>query len=86
MLEQAIKQQLKTYFDLLESDLILTVSLKDGDAKSGEIDTFVREVAELSARISVRYEVLERSPSFRIDRPESESRITFAAVPIGHEL
>ncbi len=86
MLEQAIKQQLKTYFDLLESDLILTVSLKDGDAKSGEIDSFVREVAELSARISVRYETLERSPSFRIDRPDRESRITFAAVPLGKEL
>ncbi len=86
MLDQAIKQQLKTYFDLLESDLILTLSLKNEDAKSAELDSFAREVADLSSRVSLRYETLERSPSFRIDRTDGNSGVTFAAIPLGHEL
>lgn len=86
MLDQTIKQQLKSYFDLLEGDLVLTTSLRADDVKSKELDSFVTEVAELSPRVSVRYETLERSPSFRIDRADGASRVTFAAIPLGHEL
>lgn len=86
MLDQAIKTQLTAYFDLLESDLILTVSLAEGHDQSKQMDEFVREVADLSPRLSIQYAKLDRTPSFRIDRPDEESRITFAAIPLGHEL
>lgn len=85
MLDQAIKEQLNTYLAMLESDLVLTVSLSD-DEGSKRMGQFVSELADLSPRLSIQYAPLKRSPSFRVDRPGKASDVVFSAIPLGHEL
>lgn len=86
MLDQAIKNQLKQYFDLLESDLVLTLSVSD-DENSKKMTEFVEEVSALSSRITVEHVDHARKPSFGINKKGAEaSGIVFATIPLGHEL
>ncbi|GEN55844.1 NADH dehydrogenase [Halolactibacillus alkaliphilus] len=85
MLDQQIKEQLKQYLGLLESDLIIQVSLGD-DKHSIETKELVDEISHMSDRIAVEETVLERTPSFTIAKKGETPRVTFAGVPLGHEF
>jgi Alkyl hydroperoxide reductase, large subunit len=85
-LDANIKGQLKQLLALLESDLVLKVSVGD-DKVSKETLELVNELAELSPRITVEHTQLERTPSFSINKAGSEeSGVVFAGVPLGHEF
>ncbi len=86
MLDDAIKQQLGTYLERLQQPIELVASLDDS-AAAGEIRGLLHDIAELSAKVSVREDGNARlKPSFAIGRPGEAARIEFAGVPMGHEF
>nr|WP_304213549.1 alkyl hydroperoxide reductase subunit F [Fredinandcohnia onubensis] len=85
ILDADIKQQLAQYLQLLESDVLLKVSV-GSDSVSKDMQALVDELAEMSSKIKVEYVQLERTPSFSINRIGEDSGITFAGIPLGHEF
>lgn len=86
MLEQSIKTQLATYLQRLESDIEIVASLDDSD-KSKKIEAFVKEVAELSDKVTARSDGNNsRRPSFGIAKAGEQPRVNFAGLPMGHEF
>ncbi|PZX07308.1 alkyl hydroperoxide reductase subunit F [Psychrobacillus insolitus] len=85
-LDADIKLQLTQYLQLLESDIVLKVSL-GSDKVSDEMLALVDELASLSSKITVKKLKLPRTPSFSINRvDEVDASVTFAGVPLGHEF
>lgn len=84
-LDKEIKGQLAQYLELLESDVVFKASLGE-DENSGKVSEFLQEIAGMSAKISIENAALSRTPSFTIKRPGTESGITFAGLPLGHEF
>ncbi|GEL08598.1 alkyl hydroperoxide reductase subunit F [Salisediminibacterium halotolerans] len=84
-LDANIKEQLKQYLQLLESDIVLKVSA-GSEKSSDDLLSFVHEVADMSSRISVEKTALDRTPSFSINRADEDSGVTFAGIPLGHEF
>ena len=66
-LDADIKLQLTQYLQLLESDIVLKVSL-GSDKVSDEMLALVDELASLSSKITVKKLKLPRTPSFSINR------------------
>lgn len=85
MLNQELKQQLSQLLDLMEGDVVLKVSTGDDD-HSQKMNDLVNEVSDMSSRITVEKAELKRTPSFSINRPNEDTGITFAGVPLGHEF
>lgn len=85
MLDTEIKQQLAQYLELMEGDIVLQVSAGK-DETSQNILKLVNELASMSSRITVETAALERTPSFCVNRPNENTGITFAGVPLGHEF
>lgn len=84
-LEADIKNQLAQYLELLESDIVLEVSLDESDA-SKKMQDFVTEIAEMSPRISLKEVALTRTPSFQVTKVGEQSGVVFAGIPLGHEF
>lgn len=85
-LEAEIKSQLEQYLQLLESDLVIQLSVGN-DEHSQAMTTFIDEVVALSPRLQVEHVTLERTPSFMINRAGSQaSGVVFAGIPGGHEF
>ena len=84
-LDTEIKGQLGQYLELLESDVVFKASLGE-DENSGKVSEFLQEIAGMSEKITFETATLTRTPSFTITRPETESGITFAGLPLGHEF
>ncbi|WP_428717590.1 alkyl hydroperoxide reductase subunit F [Undibacterium curvum] len=87
MLDNTLKTQLKAYLERLTRPLQLVASLDDSD-KSREMHELLREIAELSDKISVveQRDDAERKPSFAITSPGQEISLRFAGIPMGHEF
>ncbi|AKG05267.1 alkyl hydroperoxide reductase subunit F [Salimicrobium jeotgali] len=85
MLDKDIKAQLEQYLQLLEGDIVLKVSAGSDDV-SKEMLELVDELSTMSSRINVEKTELKRTPSFSVNRPDEETGITFAGVPLGHEF
>ena len=85
MLDADIKAQLAQYLELLEGDVVLKVSVGD-DEVSREMLALVDELSSMSARIKVEKGSLQRTPSFSVNRPNEDTGIVFAGVPLGHEF
>lgn len=85
MLEADIKAQLAQYLELMEGDIVLKVSVGE-DKVSQEVLSLVEELATMSTHIKVERTTLERTPSFSVNRPNEDTGITFAGVPLGHEF
>lgn len=85
MLNQELKQQLTQLLDLMEGDIVFKLSAGT-DEHSEKLSNLVQEVAEMSPRITVENADLKRTPSFSINRPNEDTGITFAGVPLGHEF
>jgi alkyl hydroperoxide reductase subunit F len=46
----------------------------------------LKQISELTNRITIQEVKLERTPSFSINKPNEESGIVFAGIPLGHEF
>ncbi|MDF2859163.1 MAG: alkyl hydroperoxide reductase subunit [Neobacillus sp.] len=85
ILDAAIKTQLNQYLQLLESDVLLKVSVGTDDV-SNEMLALVDELAAMSSKITVEKTRLTRTPSFSVNRMGEDTGITFAGIPLGHEF
>ncbi|MBU3578282.1 alkyl hydroperoxide reductase subunit F [Polynucleobacter sp. UK-Kesae-W10] len=86
MLDSNIKAQLKTYFEKILTPIVLTASLDQSPA-AGQMLELLNEVAEQSDKISVKTDgTANNLPSFTVSKVGEEARITFAGLPMGHEM
>jgi alkyl hydroperoxide reductase subunit F len=89
MLEANIRTQLKGYLERLEQPIELVASL-DGGEKSIELRDLLREIAELSNKVTVREDGTDaRKPSFSVglaNNGDQAARVRFAGIPMGHEF
>lgn len=85
MLDADIKQQLSEYLKLMEGPVTLVVSAGQDDT-SKEMLALLNEIKAMSPQISIEEKVLDRTPSFQVNRPTQEMGIVFAGVPLGHEF
>lgn len=85
MLDAELKAQLAQYLELMEGDVLLKVSVGN-DKVSQEIVDLVDELSAMSSKIKIEHTVLERTPSFSVNRVDEDTGITFAGVPLGHEF
>jgi alkyl hydroperoxide reductase subunit F len=86
MLDSAIKDQLKAYFERITHRIELAASLDDGD-KSAELWALLQDLAGLSDKITaVRRDDDARRPSFAIRRVGTDVAVRFAGLPMGHEF
>ncbi|MBB4631646.1 alkyl hydroperoxide reductase subunit F [Sphingosinicella soli] len=86
MLDDNLKQQLKTYMQNITQPIELVVSLGE-DAKSAELKTLLADIAALSDKVSVvRKDDDKRKPSFMIRRAGTDIGVRFAGIPMGHEF
>ncbi|MBN8236351.1 alkyl hydroperoxide reductase subunit F [Halobacillus kuroshimensis] len=85
VLDAQIKAQLEQYLQLLEGDIELKVSAGD-DKVSRDMLALTDELSAMSPKITVQNTTLKRTPSFSVNRPQEETGITFAGIPLGHEF
>lgn len=87
MLDASLKEQLKTHLERVARPLNLVASLDESPA-SRELMALLRDIAELSDRITVGEAPSgdDRRPAFTIGAGEAVSGITFAGLPMGHEF
>ncbi|MCB1956925.1 MAG: alkyl hydroperoxide reductase subunit F, partial [Rhodocyclaceae bacterium] len=87
MLDTNLKNQLKTYLQNLSQPIELVANLDDG-AKSGEMLALLKEIAELSDKITLEEQRNgdERAPSFSVSRTGAGMGVRFAGIPMGHEF
>ncbi|TAG78021.1 MAG: alkyl hydroperoxide reductase subunit F, partial [Burkholderiales bacterium] len=87
MLDDSLKAQLASYLERVVQPFEITASLDDS-----ELSRDMRELLETiqslrSDKISLRFDGdSARKPSFAIQRNGSESSLTFAGLPLGHEF
>jgi alkyl hydroperoxide reductase subunit F len=86
MLDDAIKSQLRAYFERLATPIELVATLGH-DEKSQEMLDLLEDIVPLSDKIALRTDgEAPRRPSFGIARPGQPPRVTFAGLPMGHEF
>ena len=86
MLDDNIKSQLKVYFEKIVSPIVLTATLDDSSA-AAEMRELLNEVAEQSDKITVKTDgSATNAPSFTVGKVDEIARITFAGLPMGHEM
>lgn len=86
MLDANIKQQLKTYLQMLRHPIELVASL-DGSDNANQMEELLSEIKECSSLVSIRlngHHTLR--PSFSIAKAGEEGRVRFAGLPLGHEF
>jgi alkyl hydroperoxide reductase subunit F len=85
MLDLETSNQLSQYLELLESDIVIKLSLDDSKT-SRDMETLVSEITALSKKVSVVKVKLERTPSFSINKVDKDFGVVFAGLPLGHEF
>lgn len=85
ILDENIKQQLKTYLELLENDILIKKHLGE-DENSLEVAELLDELVAMSPKIHVKEALMDRIPSFSINRMNEDTGIIFSGVPLGHEF
>ncbi|MCY1585525.1 alkyl hydroperoxide reductase subunit F [Staphylococcus pettenkoferi] len=85
MLNDELKSQLQQLLQLMEGDVVLRASLGSDD-KSEELKALLDEVSAMSSQTQVEEASLKRTPSFTVNRPDEDTGITFAGIPMGHEF
>ncbi|SBS29653.1 NADH dehydrogenase [Marinomonas aquimarina] len=88
MLDANMKQQLGTYLQNIVSPIAITVS-SNGNAKSEELVELAREITELNQAkisLSVTENPQGRAPQMSVGPKDSQARVHFAGIPMGHEF
>ena len=69
----------------MEGDVEFRASIGSDD-KSKELKDLLDEIAEMTDHITIVEKELKRTPSFQVSKPEEDTGITFAGIPLGHEF
>jgi alkyl hydroperoxide reductase subunit F len=86
MLDTNIKTQLKTYFEKIESPIVLEATLDDS-TQSAQMLELLNEVAEQSTKLTVKTSGSSKNiPSFTVGKADEIARIAFSGLPMGHEM
>lgn len=85
LLDDQIKAQLKQYLAMLEGDLVLKVHVGEDETSKNMLE-LVQTLDDMSPRITVEHAVLERTPSFSVNRVGEDTGVIFAGLPLGHEF
>lgn len=85
ILDAEIKAQLSQYLELMENNVLIKINPGSDDI-SKDMLSLVNELASMSSKITVEKVKLKRTPSFSINRPNEDTGITFAGIPLGHEF
>jgi NADH-dependent peroxiredoxin subunit F len=86
MLDATLKTQLAAYLERVTLPFGIVASLDDSDAAQ-EMRALLEDIAALSDKITLRTDgTAERRPSFALARAGEAPRVSFAAVPMGHEF
>ncbi|MGF7145833.1 alkyl hydroperoxide reductase subunit F [Anaerotaenia torta] len=85
ILDAEIKEQLAEYLKLMEGDVQIKLSAGSDDI-SRDLTALTEELASVSSRIKVGQAVLDRTPSFSVNRPGEDTGVVFAGIPLGHEF
>ncbi|GBQ06601.1 alkyl hydroperoxide reductase subunit F [Saccharibacter floricola] len=86
MLNDDLKTQLRTYLQHLRDDIVLESSLGE-DEKSRDMRELLTEISELSDKVYLEEGGTDkRRPSFLIRRKDSDVKVRFAGLPLGHEF
>jgi alkyl hydroperoxide reductase subunit F len=86
MLDTNIKTQLKTYFEKIESPIVLEATLDDS-TQSAQMLELLNEVAEQSTKLTVKTSGSSKNiPSFTVGKADEVARIAFSGLPMGHEM
>ena len=86
-LVQKIKEQLVQYLQKLENDVVIDAYIDSEDSSNSMID-LLSEIAAITDKINLitHKDSNERIPSFKVNKPEEETGIQFAGIPLGHEF
>ncbi len=86
-LDVKIKEQLTQYLVKLESNILIDAFTNEDKASNDMLD-LLNEIVEISDKINLNiYEnSKERTPSFKVNKPNEETGIQFAGIPLGHEF
>lgn len=85
MLDQKIKNQLAEYLTLLQNPVVIKQQAGDDEASVTQKE-FLNEIASMSDLITLEEGTFPRTPSFSINRPNEDTGVMFAGVPLGHEF
>jgi len=87
MLDASLKTQLQTHLQRITQPIALVAAL-DAREQSRELSTLLQEIADLSEHITLRQDDTsrQRTPSFTIQRLDTDVAVRFAAIPMGHEF
>ena len=86
MLDAALKSQLKSYLERVTQPFEIIASLDQREASS-ELLGLLQDIAAMSDKIILKIDgQAERRPSFALNRVGSDMKLSFAAIPLGHEF
>jgi alkyl hydroperoxide reductase subunit F len=87
MLDDNMKQQLRTYLERVTEPVEIVAALDDSDA-SREMLELLEDITALSSLITLtrRDDDSERKPSFSLNRVGADMKVRFAGIPMGHEF
>ncbi len=86
MLDANLKAQLGAYLERVKLPFEITASLDDS-AAAQEMHGLLQDIVSLSDKITLKTDGVDaRKPSFALNRIGEAPRITFAAIPMGHEF
>ncbi|WP_025820525.1 alkyl hydroperoxide reductase subunit F [Shewanella marina] len=85
MLDSNLKTQLQTYLQNLKRPVELIVS-SDESAKSKELAELAADIASLSNLVNVVKGQDARVPSMKVTSSDTQTQMTFAGIPMGHEF
>lgn len=86
-LELKIKEQLSQYLLKLEYPVAIDAFTNNDSASISMMD-LLNELAAMSDKIilNTHSNFSERTPSFKVNKPDSNTGIQFAGIPLGHEF
>ncbi|WP_271010146.1 alkyl hydroperoxide reductase subunit F [Paucibacter sp. B51] len=86
MLDAQLKTQLKAYLERVTQPFEIIASLDEREASS-ELLGLLQDIAAMSDKITLKTDgQAERRPSFSLNRTGSDMKLSFAAIPLGHEF
>ena len=87
VLTSEIKAQLNKYLVNLKSKVVIEAFVAEDEVSTNMSDLLI-ELAEMSEEISLNThkDKNERTPSFKINKPNEITGIQFAGIPMGHEF
>ncbi|MFT5235722.1 MAG: alkyl hydroperoxide reductase subunit F [Shewanella sp.] len=85
MLDTNLMAQLKTYLQNLKRPVELVVSA-DTSPKAQELRALAQDIESLSPLVSIIEAEGKRMPSMKVTNAETQTDITFAGLPMGHEF